>query len=87
MRSLLFFIVILIIPSIANASDTETSYRVKWKESEGKIIYSSVCYNYKKGSIDFRGCRKQALRYFKQKCAGTGEYKFCAATREYKPVI
>lgn len=87
MRLLLISIFMLIIPSIASASDTETVYRVKWKEREGKIIYSSVCYNYKKGSVDFRGCRKQAQRFFKQQCTKRGENKFCEAARKFKPVI
>lgn len=87
MRLLLISISMLIAPLAANAADFEKTYYIKWKEQDGKIIYSTVCYDYKKGSIDFRNCRKQAQQFFKKTCAETGEDKICAAARDFKPVI
>jgi len=55
-------------------------YRLRWKEQTktttsgsethtNKIIVNdSVCYNYRKGSIEYRGCRKQARKHFRKKC-------------------
>jgi len=60
-------------------SEPEKNYRTQWKtettrrKSDGKVIKKriqarSVCYNYEKGSIDYRGCRRKAKELFDDKC-------------------
>ncbi len=74
----------------------EKTYEVRWKEDkQGQIIHSSVCWNYSKGSADFRGCRGQAQQLFKQRCsearqnrnATKDREKFCNAASTYNPIL
>ena len=63
-----FMFAILVGDTSFSTEKEEPEYRIRWKESAGNILYSSVCYDYKSGSIEFRGCRKQAKLYFKSEC-------------------
>ncbi|WP_335342614.1 hypothetical protein, partial [Sedimenticola hydrogenitrophicus] len=46
------------------------SYRqpIKWKEKNNEIIHSSVCFNHRRGSVEYRQCRVDAKRYFNAQC-------------------
>lgn len=44
-------------------------YHVTYKAQNNKVILSSVCANYERHSIAFRGCRSQAATLFKTECA------------------
>ena len=41
---------------------------IKWKERNDKIVHSSVCYNYAKGSLKYRQCRSRAKQHFAERC-------------------
>lgn len=78
------------------ASKPEKTYQIKWNEDSGKIIHSSVCYNYKSGSIDFRRCRSQAKKHFKTQCkyyqsnpndSQGNRVKFCGAAHSFNPIV
>ena len=55
-------------------------YHLRWKEQtktmtsgsevyiKKRILNDSVCYNYPEGSIEYRGCRRQARKHFREKC-------------------
>lgn len=55
-------------------------YQLRWKEQtktttsggetyvKKKNLNGSVCYNYPEGSIEYRGCRHQARKHFRDKC-------------------
>jgi len=75
--------VIALIATPINARDQQQTIP-KWKEENDTIIYKSVCYNYKKGSLDYRDCRNKAAKIFKKKCKETNERKFCKAKNSYK---
>lgn len=77
---LIFFVAAIIISSSIHAKD----YRIKWKESGGKILYDTVCYN-QSARFDKTPCKHQAKRYFTKKCKQTGSSKFCAAANGFKP--
>jgi len=51
------------------AAREEVIYRVTYQTKDNKIIFSTVCANYEKHSIEFRGCRSQASILFKTECA------------------
>lgn len=60
--------------------NSDPVYQLRWKEqtkttrSDGethikkRILNDSVCYNYREGSIEYRGCRKQARKHFRDRC-------------------
>lgn len=59
---------------------SEPVYFPSWKEEtkttrsggevyvKKRIVNESVCFNYPEGSIEYRGCRKQARELFREKC-------------------
>jgi hypothetical protein len=57
--------------------------RFEWIERDGAINYSSVCQNYRKGSIIYRDCRKGAKQAFARLCSS---YKpACHAANNFMP--
>ncbi|WP_220813083.1 hypothetical protein [Pseudomonas paralcaligenes] len=44
------------------------SYYAKWKTTNNYIDGGTVCSNHKRGSIDYRECRKGAKQYFHEQC-------------------
>ncbi|EPB6985395.1 hypothetical protein ACRRN7_003744 [Pseudomonas aeruginosa] len=45
-----------------------TNYLAEWLSVNNHIDGSSVCANHRRGSIDFRECRKAAKQYFHEQC-------------------
>ncbi|HCF3655224.1 TPA: hypothetical protein NIC94_006001 [Pseudomonas aeruginosa] len=45
-----------------------TNYLAEWLSVKNYIDGSSVCANHRRGSIDFRECRKAAKQYFHEQC-------------------
>lgn len=67
------FVVYLLLFSLsmlspAMAAGKTIYYKLYWRERNGEIVLSSVCDNYRYGSIAYRGCRAQAKKHFKSKC-------------------
>ncbi|WP_158893518.1 MULTISPECIES: hypothetical protein [unclassified Pseudomonas] len=48
--------------------DGSGSYLATWDVRGNRIDYGSVCRNHRKGSIEYRECRKGAKQWFKKKC-------------------
>ena len=59
---------LMLMPNLLFAKQ-EAPLRISWKHQDNKIILTSVCFNYKYGSINYRKCRSQAKTHFKKKCA------------------
>ncbi|OED50890.1 hypothetical protein ACH42_00545 [Endozoicomonas sp. (ex Bugula neritina AB1)] len=51
-----------------NLDKHDKNYSIRYSYSNNKIIYRTVCADYPKGSIEYRGCRGQAQDYFKEQC-------------------
>jgi hypothetical protein len=45
-----------------------SSYLAEWHALDNRIDSSSVCANHRKGSIDYRECRKAAKVHFREQC-------------------
>lgn len=87
-HSALALLLVLTSSELLAGSATQKSYSVRWKERSGEIVHDSVCYNYPEGSIEYRGCRVQAKRYFTQQCRSlTEKYEKTRApyNRTYAP--
>lgn len=54
---------LLLLSTTANAAPPANFNYTNWK-----IDNSSVCRNYKYGSVDYRDCRSGALQYFVKRC-------------------
>ena len=48
--------------------DGNGQFLAQWQAVDNRIDSSSVCANHKRGSIDYRECRKAAKQYFKLEC-------------------
>ncbi|MBP8185054.1 MAG: hypothetical protein KAX95_04155, partial [Pseudomonas sp.] len=48
--------------------DGNGQYLAQWQSINNRIDSSSVCSNHKRGSIDYRGCRKAAKVHFREQC-------------------
>ncbi|WP_155901612.1 hypothetical protein [Mariprofundus ferrooxydans] len=91
-------ITVLLLPimlAFASHSYAASENDIRWKESQGMIVHSSVCYNHIYGSVEYRGCRSNAKNLFKEKCAQYQKMgssakglkdKFCFSARNYNPV-
>lgn len=60
-----------------------TGGHFQWTEVNGAIDWSSVCSNYRSGSIEYRDCRKGAKVAFKNMC--NGHRPACAAENNFLP--
>lgn len=48
--------------------DGSTAYRAQWISVNNYIDSSSVCANYRRGSIEYRECRKGAKQHYHEEC-------------------
>lgn len=48
--------------------DGKRTYAAEWTVINDRIEGTSVCANYRRGSIEYRECRKGAKVYFREKC-------------------
>lgn len=62
-------------------------YILNWQERNGEIVYDTVCQANKKGSIQYRNCRRHAQLLFRDKCNQSDEKsgKWCLAKSRYHP--
>lgn len=74
--------------------DGSGSYLAAWDVQDNRIDYGSVCGNHRKGSIEYRECRKGAKQWFKVQCAAlrktrgqevTSE-RYCSAAEGFGPM-
>lgn len=74
-------------------------YYAKWMVVNNNIDSSSVCTNHKRGSVDYRECRKGAKQFFKEQCkAWRSSYdadqawnermkiRYCSAANSFSPM-
>lgn len=80
--------------------DGKRTYAAQWSFTDNRIEGSSVCANYRRGSIEYRECRKGAKVYFREKCREWGnrrsqqrsdasqalEQRFCSAGDGFNPL-
>lgn len=80
--------------------DGKRTYAAEWTVNNNRIDGSSVCANYRRGSIEFRECRKGAKVYFREKCREWGkrrdkdgseasqatQERFCSAGDGFNPL-
>jgi len=80
--------------------DGKRTYAAEWAINDNRIDGSSVCSNYRRGSIEYRECRKGAKVYFREKCREWGkrwsadhreaskamEQRFCSAGDGFNPL-
>ena len=78
----------------------EGFYRAEWDVIDNDIDGSSVCANHRRGSIEFRECRKAAKQYFTQQCRAWRErvqnerrppseqlqQRYCSASNQFNPM-
>ncbi|MCY1365244.1 hypothetical protein D9M69_520830 [compost metagenome] len=75
-------------------------YIASWTVVDNYIDGGTVCGNYKRGSIDYRECRKGAKQFFKNECRAWGErwenhreprndrmkQRYCSAANSFSPM-
>lgn len=71
--------------------DGSGSYLATWQVVDNGIDSSSVCMNYRQGSIKYRECRKGAKQWFKTQCregnnAGAARQRYCSAASSFNPL-
>lgn len=76
------------------------TYLAAWQVLDNRIDYASVCANHRRGSIDYRECRKGAKQFFKERCRSWGkrwdadrepqskrmEDRYCSASNGFSPM-
>lgn len=70
-----------------SARGTEQEYRVYYEYDGTHVIFASVCSNYRKGSIDYRNCRKAARQWFGARCnnSSSAGRMYCQADNAFRP--
>lgn len=77
-----------------------TSYLAEWHALDNRIDSSSVCVNQRRGSIDYRECRKAAKVHFREQCRAWEkrwerdrkdwsklmEQRYCSAANGFSPM-
>lgn len=70
--------------------DGNGQYLATWQIVDNDIDASSVCMNYRRGSIEFRECRKGAKQWFKTQCRGANaedaRRRYCSAASSFSPM-
>jgi len=70
-----------------DARGVETQYQMYYEHDSNTLDFASVCSNHRKGSIDYRNCRKAARQWFGGKCNGgsTPGRMYCHARNAFRP--
>jgi len=68
------------------ADRKRTHRKIQWQTVNGWIQYHTVCQNERRGSIEYRDCRKAAKEYFVHRCRTEKRKAFCAAENNYNPL-
>ena len=75
--------------------DGRGTYRATWDVLDNEVDASSVCHNHRKGSIDYRECRKGAKQWFKKQCRDaqgrrgsddSAKRRYCSAAASFSPM-
>jgi hypothetical protein len=72
--------------------DGNSSYEATWQVANNEVDSSSVCLNYRWGSIEYRECRKGAKQWFKDQCraadsnSDTTRRRYCSAASSFNPM-
>lgn len=80
--------------------DGKGQYLAQWQSINNRIDGSSVCSNHRKGSIDYRECRKAAKVHFREQCRAWQnsssrnpdehskqmEHRYCSAANGFSPM-
>lgn len=71
--------------------DRKRSYRAEWLISDNYIDGSSVCRNWRAGSLEYRECRKGAKIYFREQCRSpnsnaAARQRYCSAEGSFNPL-
>lgn len=66
------------------------SYKAKWTAIDNRIDGSTVCSNHKRGSIEYRECRKGAKQFFREQCRKDHserlKERYCSAANSFSPM-
>lgn len=70
-----------------SARGVEQEYRVYYEYDGTNVTFASVCSNYRKGSIDYRNCRKAAKQWFGTRCnsSNASGRMYCHADNAFRP--
>ena len=68
------------------ADRKKTRHKIQWQTINGWIEYHTVCQNERRGSLEYRDCRKAAKQYFVHRCRTEKRKAFCAAENNYNPL-
>lgn len=72
--------------------DGNGSYLATWQVASNEVDSASVCVNYRRGSIEYRECRKAAKQWFKDQCRSAGDssdvarQRYCSAASSFSPM-
>ena len=70
--------------------DGKASYQAQWSVVDNQIDSSSVCANHRRGSIEFRECRKGAKVWFREQCRrandDSAQHRYCSAASGFSPM-
>lgn len=71
--------------------DGTGSYLASWQVMGNEVDSSSVCLNYRRGSIEYRECRKGAKQWFNDECRAGGlgdaaHRRYCSAASSFSPM-
>jgi hypothetical protein len=72
--------------------DGDGSYLATWQVVGNEVESASVCLNYRRGSIEYRECRKGAKQWFKDRCRTGGDSgedakrRYCSAASSFSPM-
>lgn len=72
--------------------DGNGSYEATWQVVNNEIDSTSVCLNYRRGSIEYRECRKGAKQWFKDQCRSASSpsdatrRRYCSAASSFSPM-
>lgn len=61
------------------ANRDKNRIRIEWETVNGWIDTTTVCHQERKGSIEYRDCRKAAKEYFAHRCKTENRKAFCHA--------
>lgn len=64
-----------------------TEYQVYYEYDGTHVTFASVCSNHRKGSIDYRNCRKAAKQWFGGRCnnSSSSGRMYCHADNAFRP--
>lgn len=76
--------------------DDGTRYLAEWEVRDNRIDYGSVCQNHRRGSIEYRECRKAAKEWYRAECRGWEQdrkpgsqrmqERYCSAANGFSPM-